>query len=70
MITGKIFVLIGFIGSVVYLPVPHSEKPEVLLQMAVKVLVEVVTTTLVMVDVPNASKNRLLLLLSGRAKPG
>ena len=48
---------------------PQSEKPEVLLQMAVKVLVEVVMTRLVTVDVPKASKNRLASVPSGTENP-
>ena len=52
-----------------HLPVPQVKKPDVLLQMAVRVLVEVEMLRLVTVEVPKANKKRSDEIPSGRVKP-
>ena len=63
------FQLFDMISSKTYLPVPQVKKPDVLLQIAVRVLVVVVIVYLMLVDVPKANKNRLLSMSAGREKP-
>jgi hypothetical protein len=48
---------------------PQSGKPVVLLQMAVRLTVDVVTITLVRVETPNDTKKRLAPTPSGSEKP-
>lgn len=56
-------------ASTIYLPLPQSEKPVTLLQMAVRVLVLVVMVYEVAIVEPKANKNRLPSVPSGREKP-
>jgi hypothetical protein len=57
-------------GSQVYFPAPpQSGNPVVLLQMAVRLTVEVLIIILVRVDTPNANKNRFASVPSGSENP-